>query len=357
MTRREKEIYRLIKKDPYISQKEIANLLDIKRSSVGVHISNLIKKGKIKGKGYILNESDYIIVIGGSNIDIQGYPENELIFEDSNPGKIKTSLGGVARNISENLARLDQNVKLLSVVGEDLYGRKIIDESKQAGVDISDIIISKKSTSIYLSILDKSRNMKLAISDMNIIKEINVQYLKKYHKMIKNNEIIVIDTNLNQDVIDYIFDKYSDKKIFVDTVSSTKAVKIKKHLKDIYFLKPNSIEAGKLLDLNITTLDDRLEAVKKFVDLGINNVVLTSGKSDICFGDKNQINKISTSKVNMVNTTGAGDAFMAGIVYAYKKDFSLEKMIKIGNKMSKLTIESPDTISKKISESIVLKED
>ena len=351
MTRREKEIYKLIKEDPYISQKKIAKLLNIKRSSVGVHISNLIKKGKIKGKGYILNESDYIIVIGGSNIDIQGYPKKDLIFEDSNPGKIKTSLGGVARNISENLARLDQNVKLFSVVGDDLYGKKIINESKQAGVDISDIIISKKNTSIYLSILDENRNMKLAISDMNIIEEINIEYLKKYHKMIKDNEIIVIDTNLKQDVIDYIFDKYNGKKIFVDTVSSTKSVKIKKYLKDIYFLKPNIIEAEKLLDIKIETIKDRLEAVKKFVDLGINKVVLTSGKSDICYGDKSQINKMSTLQVDLVNTTGAGDAFMAGAIYAYKKDFDLEKMINIGNKMSKFTIESPDTISKKISKS------
>ena len=63
-----------------------------------------MKKGYIKGKGYILNKSNYITVIGGSNIDIQGVPNIPLVMFDSNPGKVDISLGGVGRNIADNMA-------------------------------------------------------------------------------------------------------------------------------------------------------------------------------------------------------------------------------------------------------------
>ena len=73
-----------------------------------------MKKGFVLGKGYVINESDYVVVIGGAGIDINGFPSGKLIQKSSNPGRVKLSLGGVGRNIAENLARLGLNVKLLS---------------------------------------------------------------------------------------------------------------------------------------------------------------------------------------------------------------------------------------------------
>ena len=64
MTNREEELLELIRKNPAISQNELAAALGITRSSVAVHITNLIRKGYILGKGYILKEEDYICEIG-----------------------------------------------------------------------------------------------------------------------------------------------------------------------------------------------------------------------------------------------------------------------------------------------------
>ncbi len=60
----------------------------------------------------------YALVIGGANIDFVGIPDNKLIWHDKNPGKIKMSLGGVGRNIAENLAKLGVHTKLLALVGD-----------------------------------------------------------------------------------------------------------------------------------------------------------------------------------------------------------------------------------------------
>ena len=69
-----------------------------------------------------------ITVIGGINIDIEGMPYEELIYKDSNPGRIRMSYGGVGRNITENIARLGGDVAMVSVAGDDYMGAGAVEE-------------------------------------------------------------------------------------------------------------------------------------------------------------------------------------------------------------------------------------
>ena len=109
MTQRERQILQLIEDNPMIQQNEIAEKLGITRSSVAVHISNLIKKGHIAGKGYVLRSGSYAVVVGGVNVDIGGRSFAPLVASDSNPGTVSVSLGGVGRNIAHNLALRDSS--------------------------------------------------------------------------------------------------------------------------------------------------------------------------------------------------------------------------------------------------------
>ena len=67
-----------------------------------------------------------VLVIGNAGIDVIGRFKNQSQSGTSNPGHIRTSFGGVARNVAENLARLDQPVTLLSVVGRDSAGDDLL---------------------------------------------------------------------------------------------------------------------------------------------------------------------------------------------------------------------------------------
>lgn len=87
MTERELEILEILKNNPLISQDELASQLMITRSGVAAHIHNLMKKGYIKGKGYIINQDNFVSVIGGNNLDILGIPNDRLITNNSNPVK------------------------------------------------------------------------------------------------------------------------------------------------------------------------------------------------------------------------------------------------------------------------------
>jgi len=137
MTQREQEILRLIENDPMISQQTIADKLGITRSSVAVHISNLTKKGHIAGKGYVLRPAAYTVVVGGVNVDIGGRSFAPLRPEDSNPGKVSVSMGGVGRNIAHNLALMGVDVRMLTAYGDDSHGQEVAASCARAGIDLS----------------------------------------------------------------------------------------------------------------------------------------------------------------------------------------------------------------------------
>lgn len=137
MTQRERQILQLIETDPMISQQGIADRLGITRSSAAVHISNLMKKGYIAGKGYVLRSGSYAVVVGGVNVDIGGRSFAPLVEADSNPGTVSVSLGGVGRNIAHNMSLMGLDVRLMTAYGDDLHGQRVAASCSTLGIDLS----------------------------------------------------------------------------------------------------------------------------------------------------------------------------------------------------------------------------
>jgi pseudouridine kinase len=227
MTNREQEILQLIRKNPMISQQRLADILGITRSSVAVHISNLIKKGRIAGKGYIVNDEEYVMVVGGVNVDIIGFPNATLLPRDSNPGRVKISPGGVGRNIAENLVKLGVYTRLISAIGDDIHGHKILDEARLIGLDMQDSLILQEPTSTYMAVLDEKGDMNVAISHMDAIEKISIDFIRQKKALIENAKACVIDTNIPREVIEYVITHCQKTVFFLDTVSTGKAQKVK----------------------------------------------------------------------------------------------------------------------------------
>ena len=152
----------------------------------------------------------YVCVIGGLNIDLQGSSDSPLVFNDSNPGEIEMSAGGVGRNIAENMARISIPSKILSYVGVDALGDFVINKTTTANVDTSLLIEhSTLPTSQYLSLLDDNNDMLVSISDMRIIDEMTIQDINNWTDTLDHSDAIVIDTNIPVEVIEYIVEKYN----------------------------------------------------------------------------------------------------------------------------------------------------
>ena len=352
LTEREQEILDILKQHPMIPQKELAKQLGITRSAVAVHITNLIQKGHIKGKGYVFKDNRHIVCIGGANIDITGIADDTATLGDSNVGTIKLCTGGVGRNIAENFARIsddDMTTYLATCVGGDMYGDKILTDSQNAGIDISLCEkISGANTASYLSIIDKTGDMMTAVNDMNIIHHINQNFIDRRKKIILSADAICVDTNLNEETLNYICEQYHSIPIFVDTVSSQKANRIGNTLEHIHTIKPNMTEAEMLSGVTIKNDHDLDIACTRLHNMGVTAVYISMGEngtfaSSVATGDKTTTHQPAHTG-DIVNATGAGDAYMAGLLYAHLHGYSLQDTVKLAQKLAFVTAQHTDTI-------------
>ena len=289
----------------------------------------------------------YICVIGGSNIDIEGYPNGELLLGDSNPGIVKTSLGGVGRNIAENLARLGIETKFLSVVGNDGHGKRVLDHAKAIGLDMEDALIADAPTSTYLSVLDATRDMHVGIAHMDILQRLDTAYIQAHAAIINNARFCIVDTNLPE-ILAYLVTQY-EVPFVLDTVSASKAVKAKHLLGHFHTIKPNKLEAEVLSGIAIQTEKDLQKVGRYFMDQGVQQSFITMGAKGVYYKTRDAEGIITSEPVEMVSATGAGDAFAAGLVYSLCKQKETEDTVQFAMGASLMAIHSEDTINPNIS--------
>lgn len=355
MTKREREIIKILKENPLISQNELAESLGISRSSAAVHITNLMKKGIIIGKGYVIKDEKYVAVMGGANVDINGFPNDKLVERDSNPGKVEKTLGGVGRNIAENLAKLGVSTRLLTLVGNDDYGTWLLDKTKLEGVDVNLVKkLSNYNTGTYLTIQDEDGNMLAAINQMDIFEEMDERYPQEVLNILKSAETVVIDTNLSQKAIDYIFSKIGNTRVVCDTVSVAKAMRIKEHLGKLFLLKPNSYEAEELTGIkfknDIATLK---EIGKSFMDKGLENLILSMGKKGVYCRNNKVEGIITHDEVHTVNANGAGDALIAAVAKESSESNNLIDWAVRGVAAAIISIQSELTTPEELTDELI----
>ena len=349
MTQRERQILQLIERDPMIPQQDLADALGITRSSVAVHISNLIKKGYIAGKGYVLRSGNYAVVVGGVNMDIGGRSFQSLVSRDSNPGVITMSLGGVGRNIAHNLSLMGTDVQLLTAFGDDIYGQNIAASCSELGIDTSHALrVADIPTSIYLYISGPDGDMAMAMSDMQIADRISPSYLASNLQTLQNAQVVVCDTNIPAESLVYLAENCT-APLFCDPVSTIKAEKLRPILHRIHTLKPNLLEAQLLADMKIDNKKDVDKVAAKLLEKGVHRLFISMGADGMYAATKDEQMWLPNLPGTMVNTTGCGDAAMAALVWSYLEGADLKDTAMAGLAAGAIAMESRETINPAMS--------
>ena len=292
----------------------------------------------------------YIAGIGGANMDIHGRSDRQLIMRDSNPGSLHTSLGGVCRNICENLARLGEDVRLITVVGDDVQGRGIIEGCTKAGIDMSAArVLPGERSSSYISIMDGDGDMLLAMSDMHIIKQLNPQIIDESRDLLCGADLVVCDGNLSAKTIARLA-QVCDRPLYLDPVSTAWAREIRPYIGCFDTIKPNRMELEILSDCPVDTPENVEMACDIVRGKGVRRVFVSLGKDGMFYkGPEGAIWGVCRAFDGMVNATGAGDASLAGIIYATRHGYSAEDTLAFGRGAGMVAITTSDTISREMS--------
>jgi len=293
---------------------------------------------------------DTITVIGGGNMDIQGIPFKTCNLKDSNPGKITYSLGGVGRNIGENLAKLDLPVRLLTAVGQDLYGQEMLQYASQQGIDINDCLVTgKATTATYMYVSDKEGDMVVAIADMDIMDQMDTHYFADKIERIERSTYTVIDTNLSKKNLETLLEQLNKTKVILDTVSGKKALRVADSLHHLYAIKLNRLEGERLLKRPLDTREAIVLAGKDLLEQGCKKVMISLGDKGLYYTDGQVSIFGEPLKVSPINTTGAGDALTSGLVYALYHKMSGEALVKFCIAAATVVVLSPTTIAEDFS--------
>ena len=291
-----------------------------------------------------------IAVIGGANMDIGGFCTGRLLTEDSNPGFVSMTIGGVGRNIAENLVRMGLDVELITAIGGDDNGRAILADCREKGIGTSLSLMEKDMrSSVYLFISDSDGDMHCAVNDMEIQERISPEAMAQRIGAINKMDAAVIDANLRPETIEYLA-KNLTIPIFADAVSAAKVMRLKAALPHLYAFKPNRIEAELLTGISISNAGDAERAARAIAQMGVQRVCLSMSVEGAVCAQGDRCIRVPGRKLEMVNATGAGDAFTAALVWAYTKDLSLEESCMAGMAAASIAVESVSAVNPQMSE-------
>lgn len=349
LTEREQELLRWIEENPLISQQELAAHAGITRSSVAVHISNLMKKGFIQGKGYVLRKNPYVTVVGGANIDIIGNAECDLDLQDSTPGNVEVLLGGVGRNQAHNLRLLGIDVKMITMFGDDMYGQKIKQSFRELGIDITEsVTLPGSATSTYVSVKDINGKLYAGIADMKIYEHLTKDVLALKMPMLNKAAVCICDTNIPGESLGYLADNIQ-VPLFIETISSAKVLKIAGILKNIHTLKTDSAEIQHLLGYELSDKKATQKAIDTLLDRGVKNIFMDYSATTVVCANAEETLYLDYHIDGMENKNGARDSFMAALAWAYLNNCDFEQAARAGAAAASICAISKHVVNERLN--------
>ncbi len=346
----------LIRDNPFVSQQELADRLQLSRSAVATYISMLLQDGVILGRAYVLPTPRRITCMGGAHVDCKMQSKGTLQFGTSNPAVVTESHGGVARNIAENLGRMGLFPNLITMVGQNESGDAILTHCSAVGVDTSQSIrLEHHNTGTYTALLDASGEMVVALADMEIYDAFSRGRIDVRWHVLKASDLVVVDTNLPAESLDHLIQRCRDEnvRLCVIPVSSPKALRLPNDLEGVAILIANMDEVSTLTNQPVTDLSSVWEAGRHLMDRGCREVVVTMGQKGSAYMDGAGRGFVSAPDVNVKDVTGAGDAFAAGVIYGINEGGSLQSACQLGMRLSGVTLATKDTVSQDIRPDLI----
>lgn len=293
-----------------------------------------------------------VVVIGAASIDTKGRSLMPLQPGTSTPGQIRVSVGGAARNIAENLARLGVKTTLLSAVGDDQSGRRILQRTREGGVNTENVIIQPQSRSAaYITVSAEEGNPLVSVDDMEVVKAITPRYIYARRRLIAQADMIVFDANLSTHSIDSIMSLAAKHNVPVcaDPTSAALAAKLKPYLPQLHVVTPNAPETETLCGHKAEERSQAEQAAKILVRQGVDIAIVTLAELGVCYATSEGSGYIGAVKTDVVDFTGGGAALMAATIFGLLNDFPVDEAIRLGVAAASLTLRCRDTVCPDIS--------
>lgn len=258
-----------------------------------------------------------VTCIGKLNIDIFYEVEKVNINQNHVSNKLEIGVGGKATNVSVALSKLGVNSYLIARIGKDEFGHFAIQKLQEFGV--MTLLSLSERTGITFIVVDKESNNTM-FNFLGANEELCIEDIENHRDIINNSDIVFFQAGVNPKILEYL--KKNNNNIFVELTEPIDS----ELLNGIKYVSLNESEAIKV------TGEKNLEiALSKINSMGIEHIFLKRGSKGSMYCSKDTQIYCEPFNINPIDTTGAGDAFSAGIIYSLLNSFTLKETLRFAN--------------------------
>jgi pseudouridine kinase len=298
--------------------------------------------------------ADHVLLIGATLLDIKGKPDAGLEPGTSNPAAIRSTRGGTARNVAENLSRLGATVTLISVVGDDLTGQRLLEQTAAAGVNLDHVqTIPQHNTGAYMALLEQDGTLSVALDDVRVMAHITPVYLNRLRSLFAEADMVMMDGSLTPAAMKTVVRLANECQVplCADPSSARLAYKLRPYLPYLHLVVPNEVEAIELcqVDLDRADPDTNFKLARQLIQAGVQHAVITLSDFGLTYATSDETGTIPARYSEMVDSTGTGDAITAAIIFGMVNDLPTIESMRLGAAAAGLTLQIHDTVVPELS--------
>ena len=291
-----------------------------------------------------------IVIFGAVFVDIKGYPDNKFIPGGRNVGRVIQTHGGVSRNVAEDIANVGLRPTFVSVVDGSGTGGDVIDHLRSQNVNTDYIVRHPDGMGTWLAAFDNCGDVVASISKRPDLSPL-MQVLEEHgDEMTANADSIVVEIDMELDLLQKIFslaEKYG-RGVYAVVSNMAIAMERREQLRKTACIVCNRQEAGMLFSEDYTDVSPKeLQGLlqDRLVRSGIPRMVVTLGADGAVFAESGgTCGFCPSTNVDVIDTTGAGDAFFAGVTIGLTYGKSLAESCGIGTRLACSVISTRESV-------------
>lgn len=281
-----------------------------------------------------------IVVVGTVFVDIKGFPYDVYNPTGRNAGTVEIVHGGVGRNVAEDIANVELRPTFVSMVDDTANGAEVLQKLGKHKVNTDYVAVAPDSMGIWLVVFDNTGDLAGSISKRPDFSALDNMISEKGDEIFADADSIVLEVDLEKDIVKKVLhfaEKYN-KKVFGVVSNMVIASQRRDFLQSMDCFVCNLQEAGILFvdDFSELSPDDlKTELLDRIKKAGIRSMVVTMGSKGAVYASVGgECGYYPPEKVKVRDTSGAGDAFCAGVSIGLTYGKSLEESVRIGTHLA-----------------------
>lgn len=297
------------------------------------------------------------VVLGTIFVDLKCFPEHEINFKGRNLGQARFFHGGVARNVAETMALLGASIRFCSSVQEGGVGREVLDRLQQCRIDVSgvNVVSSPDGHGMWVAILHRDGDLACSISQMPNVAHIQAAWRQARRRTLDGAGFVVLELDLSVELAEEVLADAEEAGVPViglpgnfDCIRTRPAM-----LSKLHTFICNQYEAEELFGRPVASIPAATHAVEAILERGMSQAVVTLGALGAVAMERGGAPfHVPALPVEVVDTTGAGDSFVAGISHALAAGADLKIAVQAAARVAGWTVNASESVCRDLPERI-----